>query len=66
MKVKSIRIKNVRSFKDETLFIPREDYNVLIGSNGSGKSNLMNAFCGLFVVLTAQFGEEDYKPKRIE
>ena len=22
--------------------------------------NLMNAFCGLFVVLTAQFGEEDY------
>ena len=22
--------------------------------------NLMNAFCGLFVVLTAQFGDEDY------
>lgn len=42
MKVKCIRIKNVRSFKEEIVFEPREDYNVLIGSNGSGKSNLMD------------------------
>ena len=52
MKVKSIRIKNVRSFKDETLFIPREDYNVLIGSNGSGKSNLMDV---IYVTLRQYF-----------
>ena len=52
MKVKCIRIKNVRSFKDETLFTPREDYNVLIGSNGSGKSNLMDV---IYVTLRQYF-----------
>lgn len=28
--------------------------------NEANLENLMNAFCGLFVVLTAQFGDEDY------
>lgn len=52
MKVKCIKIKNVRSFKEETIFSPREDYNVLIGSNGSGKSNLMDV---IYVTLRHYF-----------
>ena len=52
MKVRCIKIKNVRSFKEETVFEPREDYNVLIGSNGSGKSNLMDV---IYVTLRHYF-----------
>ncbi len=35
-------IKNIRSFREEVVFSPHSDINVLIGSNGSGKSNLMD------------------------
>lgn len=42
MIVRSITIKNIRSFREEVLFRPHPDMNVLIGSNGSGKSNLMD------------------------
>lgn len=41
MKLHSITVKNVKSFKEAVTFIPNEDFNVLIGPNGSGKSNLM-------------------------
>lgn len=41
MKLKQIQIKNVKSFREEVSFIPHEQFNVLIGSNGGGKSNLM-------------------------
>lgn len=42
MLVRSVTIKNIRSFREEVLFKPHPDMNVLIGSNGSGKSNLMD------------------------
>lgn len=42
MIVRSITIKNIRSFREEVTFNPHPDMNVLIGSNGSGKSNLMD------------------------
>lgn len=42
MIVRSITIKNIRSFREEVIFNPHPDVNVLIGSNGSGKSNLMD------------------------
>ena len=42
MKLKNIKISNIRSFKEQVEFSPREDFNVLIGSNGSGKSNLLD------------------------
>lgn len=42
MFIKSVKIKNVRSFKEETVFLPKEGMNVLIGANGSGKSNLLD------------------------
>lgn len=52
MKLKSIKIKNIRSFKEETVFSPRNDFNVLIGPNGSGKSNLMDI---IYVTLRHYF-----------
>lgn len=42
MKIDSITIKNVRSFKESITYYPNDIFNVLVGSNGSGKSNLMD------------------------
>lgn len=42
MKLEKIIVKNIRSFKDTVEFIPNENFNVLIGANGSGKSNLLD------------------------
>lgn len=42
MKIDSITIKNVRSFRESTTFCPNKAFNVLVGANGSGKSNLMD------------------------
>lgn len=41
MKLHNITIKNVKSFREQVHFMPHKEFNVLIGSNGSGKSNLM-------------------------
>lgn len=41
MKIKSVRIQNFRSFKDETIFL--NDYTCFVGCNGAGKSTLQNA-----------------------
>lgn len=41
MKIESIRIKNLRSFADET--ITCNDYTCLVGPNGSGKSTVLCA-----------------------
>ncbi len=41
MKIKSVRIKNLRSIKDET--VEFDDYTCLVGPNGSGKSNVLCA-----------------------
>lgn len=42
MKIDSITIKNVRSFRDPITFYPDKNFSVLVGTNGSGKSNLMD------------------------
>ncbi|SIN89489.1 ATP-dependent endonuclease [Salinivibrio sp. ES.052] len=41
MKLESVRIKNFRSFKDETVNF--DDYSCFVGPNGAGKSTVMNA-----------------------
>lgn len=41
MRISSVRIQNFRSFKDET--IEFDDYTCLVGANGTGKSNVLNA-----------------------
>lgn len=42
MKIDSITIKNVRSFRNPITYYPNKHFNVLVGANGSGKSNLMD------------------------
>lgn len=42
MKIKSIEIENIKSFKERAKIEFDENFNVLIGSNGSGKSNLFD------------------------
>ena len=49
MKIKSIHIENLRSFKDELIVL--NDYTCLVGPNGAGKSNVLfalNIFFGGF------------------
>ncbi len=41
MKIESVRIENLRSFKDETVRL--NDYTCLVGPNGSGKSTVLCA-----------------------
>lgn len=41
MKIKSVRIENFRSYKDETIIL--DDYTCFVGPNGAGKSTVFNA-----------------------
>ncbi|QNB29155.1 AAA family ATPase [Klebsiella pneumoniae] len=43
MGIKSIRIKNILSF-DDVYIDSFEDFNLIIGRNNSGKSNLLKVF----------------------
>lgn len=51
MKIKAVRIQNLRSFKDETIDFGA--YTCLVGPNGAGKSNV---FCALNIF----FGEDGH------
>ncbi|MEH2331100.1 AAA family ATPase [Nostoc sp.] len=42
MKITSITIKNVKSFKDKTKIVFDDKLNILIGPNGGGKSNILD------------------------
>lgn len=42
MNIKSFSIKNVKSFREETLINFRDGLNIFIGPNAGGKSNLMD------------------------
>jgi len=42
MKIECITNKNVRSFRESITFCPNNTFIVLVGSNGSGKSNLID------------------------
>ena len=43
MKVKSIKIENLKSFAEENNRIDLESINTIVGKNESGKSNLIEA-----------------------
>ncbi|MCG8404151.1 MAG: AAA family ATPase [Phycisphaerales bacterium] len=64
MKLKSIRIENFRSFKDETIYI--DDYTCLVGPNGAGKSGILTALNVFFrnnastVTNVFALSEEDF------
>lgn len=42
MKIKQITIKNIKSFKNETVIDFDDELNILIGPNSGGKSNLLS------------------------
>src|SRR4051794_23650563 len=46
MRLRTIRIENLRAFCDET--IPFNDYTCLVGANGAGKSTILTALNILF------------------
>jgi predicted ATP-dependent endonuclease of OLD family len=51
MRIKSVRIQNLRTFKDETIFL--DDYTCLVGPNGAGKSTIVCAL-NIFFRETAE------------
>jgi len=51
MRIKSVRIQNLRAFKDETIHLDR--YTPLVGANGSGKSTILCAL-NIFFRETAE------------
>lgn len=69
MKIKTVRIRNFRSIKDQTVDL--QDYTCFVGANGSGKSNVLhalNVFFGESDIpgLDTQFlSEEDFHEKNI-
>lgn len=69
MKLSRIKIQNVKSFHDEVEISLYDDSNILIGSNGSGKSNLLDIitigmkyfFLKPFSVLKTNDGISEYE-----
>lgn len=60
MKITSLKLENVFSFGKEQELKNFSTFNLFIGKNGSGKSNVFNILC----VLTSQY--EDIKNKSIK
>ena len=66
MKLKRLKVKNVKSFRDEIEFNFHNDFNILIGTNGGGKSNLLDIISiglkyFLFHGYTYNEGTDSYK-----
>ncbi|MCB9430687.1 MAG: AAA family ATPase [Ardenticatenaceae bacterium] len=60
MKIKSITIKNIKSFKELLKFELDENLNILIGPNGSGKSN----FLDILTIFIRRFLIKSYRVSR--
>lgn len=67
MKIKSVRIRNFRSIKEQTVEL--DDYTCFVGANGAGKSNVLHALNVFFGesdipgLDTRVLGEEDFHAK---
>lgn len=63
MKLTSITIKNVKSFKEEVKVQFNDQFNILIGPNGGGKSNLLDiiTICIRFFFLKGYREESDMR-----
>ncbi len=57
MIIKSLKIKNCKSFKSETLFTFNNNLNILVGPNGGGKSNTLD----IINILLRFFFMKSYK-----
>ena len=69
MKIESVRIKNFRSFEDETISF--DDYSCLVGANGAGKSTVLTALNVFFresedsPTNLRELGIEDFHRKNV-
>lgn len=70
MKIRKIHIENILSYGNETIEF-NNDLNIIVGSNGSGKSNLMNIiiylikrFCFRNFEISTVYGPERIGTKR--
>lgn len=63
MKLTSLTIKNVKSFKEEVKFQFDDQFNILIGPNGGGKSNLLDIItvCIRYFFLKGYREEDDMR-----
>lgn len=62
MKIQKLYIKNFKNLKDVSIdFGESSKFNVLIGKNGSGKSNLFEAIIEIFLFLLENNGEEIFE-----
>lgn len=61
MKIEQLSIKNVKSFKDKVTVKFDNRFNILIGPNGGGKSNLLD----ILTVVTRHFFIKSYKINKI-
>lgn len=67
MRIASVRIQNLRSYKDEK--IEFDNYTVLVGENGAGKSTVLTALNVFFrepnaiATITGELSEEDFHAK---
>lgn len=65
MKIRSFSIQNTMSFRNETKFTFLNDLNIIIGPNGSGKTNfidIFNTFINSHLILTytkSSFNKEE-------
>lgn len=64
MRLASVRIENLRSFKDETISL--DDYTCLVGANGSGKSTVLCALNVFFRESTNAPADQDLGALREE
>jgi putative ATP-dependent endonuclease of OLD family len=69
MRIKSVRIKNFRSFEDQLIML--DAYTCLVGPNGAGKSTLLNALNVFFCENTSAtpvdyLTAEDFHQKRTD
>ena len=70
MKIKTIRIENFRSFRDDTISLNR--YSCFVGPNGVGKSTVLTALNVFFREQNSsstdvvKLAEEDYFRKQTE
>lgn len=63
MKVTSISVKNIKSFREKETVNFNDDFNILVGPNGSGKSNLLDIISiTLNYYIFKSYRENDNQP----
>ena len=69
MRIESIEIKNFRQYRDEKFTFPKKsghkDIHIIIGENGEGKTNLLNALTWCLYDEELHLGDKNTAIRRI-